>query len=175
MNKRIKKKKAKAKVSFKPMSSEALLRKQLAALEKQIKVANSLKNPTKIKGKTDRTAQRKAVQAIKNNIIKKAKERYEREHQNTTMIREKLSRGEMNYAIRFLYNKGIIKGAFEYYEDFLEQHQNDWTQDDVEQLLNEYEESQEESFNEAIDILKGGTTYVPTKRRNKGKYTLEFL
>lgn len=65
MNKRIKKKKAKAKVSFKPMSSEALLRKQLTTLEKQIKAANSLKNPTKIKGKTDRTAQRKAAQAIK--------------------------------------------------------------------------------------------------------------
>ncbi len=54
MNKRIKKKKAKAKVSFKPMSSEALLRKQLTALEKQIKAANSLKNPTKIKAKIER-------------------------------------------------------------------------------------------------------------------------
>ena len=65
MNKRIKKKRAKAKVSFKPMSSKALLRKQLTALEKKIKAANSLKNPSKIKGKAGRTAQRKAAQAIK--------------------------------------------------------------------------------------------------------------
>lgn len=56
----------------------------------------------------------------KRDIIERAKERYEKEHEHTTMIREKLSHGEMNQAIRFLYDKGIIKGAFEYYEDFLE-------------------------------------------------------
>lgn len=117
----------------------------------------------------------KEAASYKSNIIQKVRERYEREHQNTVMIREKLSHGEMNQAIRFLYNKGIIKGAFEYYEDFLEQHQNDWTKDEVEELLNKYEESQEEAFNEAIDILKGGTTYTPTKRRSRNGYTLDFL
>lgn len=111
----------------------------------------------------------------KNRIIQRAKERYEKEHENTKMIREKLSRGEMNQAIRFLYEKGIIKGAFDYYEDFLEQHQNEWTKDEVEQLLDDYEQSQEEGFNEAIDILKGGTTYVPTKRRSRKGYTVDFL
>lgn len=117
----------------------------------------------------------KEASSYKSNVIQKARERYEREHQNTVMIREKLSHGEMNQAIRFLYDKGIVKGAFEYYEDFLEQHQNDWTKDEVEELLNEYEESQKEAFNEAIDILKGGTTYTPTKRRSRYGYTLDFL
>lgn len=111
----------------------------------------------------------------KNRIIQRAKERYEKEHENTIMIREKLSRGEMNQAIRFLYEKGIIKDAFDYYEDFLEQHQDEWTKDEVEQLLDDYEQSQEEGFNEAIDILKGGTTYVPTKRRSRKGYTVDFL
>ena len=117
----------------------------------------------------------KEAATYRRNIIEKAKERYEKEHQNTTMIREKLNHGEINQAIRFLYNKGIIKSAFDYYEDFLEQHQNDWTKDEVEQLLNDYEQSQKEAFNEAIDILKGGTTYTPTKRRSRSGYTLDFL
>lgn len=111
----------------------------------------------------------------KNRIIQKAKERYEKEHEHTKMIREKLSNGEMNQAIRFLYKKGIIKGAFDYYEDFLEQHQDEWTKDEVEQLLEDYEKEQEEGFNEAIDILKGGTTYVPTKRRSRKGYNVDFL
>lgn len=109
------------------------------------------------------------------NIIERAKEVYEKEHQNTTMIKERLSRGEINQAIRFLYNKGIIKGQFDYYEDFLEQHQDEWTEDEVEQLLSNYEKEQEEAFNEAIDILKGGTTYTPTKRRSRKGYTVDFL
>lgn len=117
----------------------------------------------------------KEASTYRRNIIERAKERYELEHRNTAMIREKLTHGEMNQAIRYLYNKGIIKGAFDYYEDFLEQHQNDWTQDEVEQLLNEYERSQEEAFNETIDILKGGTTYTPTKRRSRSGYTIDFL
>lgn len=117
----------------------------------------------------------KEAAKYKRDIIERAKERYEREHEHTTMIREKLNRGEMNQAIRFLYDKGIIKGAFDYYEDFLEQHQNEWTKDEVEQLLNDYEKSQEEGFNEAIDILKGGTTYVPTKRRSRKGYNVDFL
>ena len=109
------------------------------------------------------------------NIIERAKEVYEKEHQNTTMIKERLSHGEINQAIRFLYNKGIIKGKFDYYEDFLEQHQDEWTEDEVEQLLNNYEKEQEEAFNEAIDILKGGTTYTPTKRRSRKGYNVDFL
>lgn len=117
----------------------------------------------------------KEAATYRRNIIERAKERYEKEHQNTVMIREKLNHGEMNQAIRFLYDKGIIKGAFEYYEDFLEQHQNDWTKDEVEQLLSDYEQSQKEAFNEAIDILKGGTTYTPTKRRSRYGYTIDFL
>lgn len=108
-------------------------------------------------------------------IIERAKERYEKEHEHTTMIREKLDHGEMNQAIRFLYEKGIIKGAFDYYEDFLEQHQNEWTKNEIEQLLDDYEKSQEEGFNEAIDILKGGTTYVPTKKRSRKGYNVDFL
>lgn len=117
----------------------------------------------------------KEAATYRKNIIERAKELYEKEHQNTVMIREKLNHGEMNQAIRFLYDKGIIKGAFDYYEDFLEQHQNDWTKDEVEQLLNNYEQSQKEAFNEAIDILKGGTTYTPTKRRSRNGYVLDFL
>lgn len=108
-------------------------------------------------------------------IIERAKERYEKEHENTQMIREKLDHGEMNQAIRFLYDKGIIKGAFDYYEDFLEQHQNEWTKSEVEKLLDDYEKNQEEGFNEAIDILKGGTTYVPTKKRSRKGYNVDFL
>lgn len=111
----------------------------------------------------------------KRDIIERAKERYEKEHEHTTMIREKLSHGEMNQAIRFLYDKGIIKGAFDYYEDFLEQHQDEWTKSEIEQLLDDYEKEQEEGFNEAIDILKGGTTYVPTKRRSRKGYIVDFL
>lgn len=117
----------------------------------------------------------KDAAAYKERIIQKAKERYEKEHQNTMMIREKLNRGEMNQAIRFLYDKGIIKGKFDYYEDFLEQHQDEWTKDEVEELLDNYEREQEEGFNEAIDILKGGTTYVPTKRRSRKGYNVDFL
>lgn len=117
----------------------------------------------------------KEAASYKRDIIERAKERYEKEHEHTTMIREKLSHGEMNQAIRFLYDKGIIKGAFDYYEDFLEQHQNEWTKSEVEQLLDDYEKSQEEGFNEAIDILKGGTTYIPTKKRSRNGYTIDFL
>lgn len=62
----------------------------------------------------------KEAAKYKRDIIERAKERYEKEHENTQMIREKLNHGEMNQAIRFLYDKGIIKGAFDYYEDFLE-------------------------------------------------------
>ena len=117
----------------------------------------------------------KEAAKYKRDIIERAKKRYEKEHENTQMIREKLNHGEINQAIRFLYDKGIVKGAFDYYEDFLEQHQNEWTKDEVEQLLNDYEKSQEEGFNEAIDILKGGTTYVPTKKRSRKGYTVDFL
>ncbi len=117
----------------------------------------------------------KEAASYKRDIIERAKERYEKEHEHTTMIREKLSHGEMNQAIRFLYDKGIIKGAFDYYEDFLEQHQNEWTKNEIEQLLDDYEKSQEEGFNEAIDILKGGTTYIPTKKRSRNGYTIDFL
>lgn len=117
----------------------------------------------------------KKATEYRGNIIERAKELYEKEHQNTTMIRERLTDGEINQAIRFLYNKGIIKGKFDYYEDFLEQHQDEWTKDEVEQLLNNYETEQEEAFNEAIDILKGGTTYTPTKRRSRKGYTIDFL
>lgn len=117
----------------------------------------------------------KEAAKYKRDIIERAKERYEKEHENTQMIREKLDHGEMNQAIRFLYDKGIIKGAFDYYEDFLEQHQNEWTKSEVEQLLDDYEKSQEEGFNEAIDILKGGTTYIPTKKRSRNGYTIDFL
>lgn len=117
----------------------------------------------------------KEAAKYKRDIIERAKERYEKEHENTQMIREKLDHGEMNQAIRFLYDKGIIKGAFDYYEDFLEQHQNEWTKSEVEQLLDDYEKSQEEGFNEAIDILKGGATYIPTKKRSRKGYTVDFL
>ena len=117
----------------------------------------------------------KEAASYKKRIIQSAKERYEKEHQHTKMIREKLNHGEMNQAIRFLYDKGIIKGAFDYYEDFLEQHQDEWTKDEVEQLLNDYEREQEEGFNEAVDILKGGTTYTPAKKRSRHGYTLGFL
>lgn len=117
----------------------------------------------------------KEAAKYKRTIIERAKERYEKEHKNTQMIREKLNHGEMNQAIRFLYDKGIIKGAFDYYEDFLEQHQNEWTKSEIEQLLDDYEKSQEEGFNEAVDILKGGTTYVPTKKRSRKGYTVDFL
>lgn len=117
----------------------------------------------------------KEAARYKARIIQRAKERYEKEHEHTQMIREKLDHGEINQAIRFLYDKGVIKGAFEYYEDFLEQHQNEWTKSEVEQLLDDYEKSQEEGFNEAIDILKGGTTYIPTKKRSRKGYTVDFL
>ena len=117
----------------------------------------------------------KEAAKYKRDIIERAKKRYEKEHENTQMIREKLNHGEMNQAVRFLYDKGIIKGAFDYYEDFLEQHQNEWTKSEVEQLLDDYEKSQEEGFNEAIDILKGGTTYIPTKKRSRNGYTVDFL
>lgn len=117
----------------------------------------------------------KKATEYRKNIIERAKERYENEHQNTIMIRERLTNGEINQAIRFLYDKGIIKGKFDYYEDFLEQHQDEWTEEEVEELLNDYERGQEEAFNEAIDILKGGTTYTPTKRRSRKGYTVDFL
>lgn len=111
----------------------------------------------------------------KNEILQKAKERYEKAHEHTKMIREKLSRGEMNQAIRFLYDKGVIKGMFDYYEDFLEQHQDEWTKEEVEELLEAYIKEQDEGFKQTIDILKGGTRYVPTKSRCSNGYTIDFV
>lgn len=110
----------------------------------------------------------------KANIIQKTKERYEKEHENIATIREKMTNGEINQAIRFLYDRGVIKGAFEYYEDFVEKHQHEFDMDEIGKLLDNYEKEQEEGFNEAIDILKGGTTYTPTKRRSRGKFMLDF-
>lgn len=109
----------------------------------------------------------------KERIIQKAREKYEKEHKNIAMIRDKMTNGEMNQAIRFLHDRGVIKGSFEYYEDFLEQHENEFDMDEIKGLLDDYEKSQEEGLNEAIDILKGGTTYTPTKRRSRG-YTFDF-
>ncbi len=149
-------------------SSPNSKRKQRRKASKERRAQRAYKEIKKDKGI-------KEAASYKRDIIERAKERYEKEHEHTTMIREKLSHGEMNQAIRFLYDKGIIKGAFDYYEDFLEQHQNEWTKNEIEQLLDDYEKSQEEGFNEAIDILKGGTTYIPTKKRSRNGYTIDFL
>lgn len=88
MNKRIKKKKAKAKVSFKTMSSEALLRKQLTALERQIKAANSLKNPTKIKVKIEK--REKVIQVKRDNWKKRNVDRI--------VGTKKWTQGQINFA-----------------------------------------------------------------------------
>jgi hypothetical protein len=64
---------------------------------------------------------------------------------------------------------------FDYYEDFLEQHQDEWTKEEVEELLEAYIKEQDEGFKQTIDILKGGTRYVPTKSRCSNGYTIDFV
>ena len=121
MNKRIKKKKTKAKVSFKTMSSEALLRKQLTALEKQIKAANSLKNPTKIKAKIEK--REKVIQVKRDNWKKRNIDRI--------VGTKKWTQGQKNFARAIL----TIENALGNVAADLKMK---YGSDDIEELANQY-------------------------------------
>ena len=121
MNKRIKKKKTKAKVSFKTMSGEALLRKQLTALEKQIKAANSLKNPTKIKVKIEK--REKVIQVKRDNWKKRNIDRI--------VGTKKWTQGQKNFARAIL----TIENALGNVAADLKMK---YGSDDIEELANQY-------------------------------------
>jgi hypothetical protein len=63
-------------------------------------------------------------------------------HRNIQTIKDRLTGKEISQAIRFLYDKGIVRGSNEYYEDFLEINEDKWTIEEVREMLSQYEESE---------------------------------
>lgn len=103
----------------------------------------------------------KVAAEYKRTTLNGLRDKYIAAHQNIQTIKERLSNGEINQAIRYLHDKGIILGQFEYYEDFLEQHENEWDIEEVRSLLEEHEAQMDADFMDAITIFDDDGAYKP--------------
>lgn len=106
---------------------------------------------------------------IRESELAAAKERYMESHRNLQTIKDRLTGQEINQAIRFLYDKGIIRGSNEYYEDFLEINEDKWTIEEVRDLLSQYEESEQQALEDTLALITDGY-YTPTPLLRKNDF-----
>lgn len=93
---------------------------------------------------------------IRESELAAAKERYATSHRNVQTIKDRLSNQEINQAIRFLHDKGIVRSSNEYYEDFLEINEDKWTIEEVREMLGEYEESERQALEATLNLITDG-------------------
>lgn len=125
----------------------------------------------------------KDAAAFKQQKIKAEKERFERDYAEIQTFKRtlgdirngngnKLSDEEikqaMNKAIRMLYDKGVIKGQFAYYEDFVEQHKNEIDIDEILGLVDEAAEQEKAAHEEILNAIQNPDYGKQFKRRSNG-------
>lgn len=93
---------------------------------------------------------------IRESELAAARERYMESHRNIQTIKDRLTGQEINQAIRFLHDKGIVRASNEYYEDFLELNEDKWTIDEVREMLGEYEESERQALEATLELITDG-------------------
>lgn len=128
--------------------------RRFAAMKKQLKVL-----------KDDFTV-------IRESELAAARERYAESHRNLQTIKDRLTGKEINQAIRFLYDKGIIRGSNEYYEDFLEINEDKWTIEEVRDMLSQYEESERQALEDTLTLITDGY-YTPKPLQKKNNFIFE--
>lgn len=126
---------------------------------------------------------RKDAAAFKQKRIKAEEERFERDYAEIQTFKRTLSdirkgngnkltdeeiKQAMNKAIRMLYDKGIIKGQFAYYEDFVEQHKNEIDIDEILGLVDEAEEQEKAAHEEILNAIQNPDYGKQFKRRSNG-------
>lgn len=121
-----------------------------------------------------RNIEKSAAAEYKKKRLAQEKARYEKSHQHLTMIREKLSHGEMNEAIRYLYDRGVIKGKFQYYEEFLEQHYNELDMNEIQEMLNETEAQDELLHQDIVDLINNPGLVMKPNRGSHWSGIMEF-
>lgn len=125
----------------------------------------------------------KDAAAFKRQRIKAEKERFEKNYAEIQTFKRtlegikngngnKLTDGEikqaMNKTIRMLYDKGIIKGQFAYYEDFIEQHKNEIDINEILGLVDEAAEQEEAAHEEILSAIQDPDYGKQFKRRSNG-------
>lgn len=131
----------------------------------------------------------KDATAFKRQRIQAEKERFERNYGEIQTVKRTLedvrrSDGKhlsdeevnqaMNKAIRFLYDRGIIKSSFQYYEDFLEQHKQDLDINELIGLVDEAAKSEQQAHEEVLAAIQDpnyGKQFVRRKRSSSGYMT----
>lgn len=125
----------------------------------------------------------KSAAVFKQQRIKAEKERFERDYAEIQTFKRTLSdirkgngnkltdeeiKQTMNKTIRMLYDKGIIKGQFAYYEDFVEQHKNEIDIDEILGLVDEAEKQEEAAHEEILNAIQNPDYGKQFKRRSNG-------
>ena len=125
----------------------------------------------------------KNAAAFKQQKIKAEKERFERDYAEIQTFKRTLSdirKGNsnkltdeeigqaMNKTIRMLYDKGIIKEQFAYYEDLVEQHKNEIDIDEILGLVDEAAEQEEAAHEEILNAIQNPDYGKQFKRRSNG-------
>lgn len=125
----------------------------------------------------------KDAAAFKRQRIKAEKERFERDYAEIQTFKRTLGdirkgngnklsdeeiRQAINKTIRMLYDKGIIKGQFAYYEDFVEQHKNEIDIDEILGLVDEAAEQEEAAHEEILSSIQNPDYGKQFKRRSNG-------
>ena len=157
-------------------SSSNTKRQERRKASKERRAQRAYKEVRKDKG-------RLSAAAFKQQRIKSEKERFEREYAEIQTFKRTLSdirngngnkltdeeiNQAMNKAIRMLYDKGVIKGQFAYYEDFLEQHRNEIDIDEVLGLVDEAAEQEEAAHEEILNAIQDPDYGKQFKRRSNG-------
>ena len=106
---------------------------------------------------------------IRESELAAARERYMESHKNLQTIKDRLTNQEINQAIRFLYDKGIIRGSNQYYEDFLEINEDKWTIEEIRDMLSQYEESEQQALEDTLALITDGY-YTPTPLLRKNDF-----
>lgn len=114
----------------------------------------------------------KALEYKKERIAQE-KERYMKAHEKIAMMREKMTNGEMNEAIRYLYDRGIVKGTFQYYEDFLEQHEMELDMEEISNYYDELEAAEKEVHENLMNEILNPSSRQTWRPRSK-KLLMEF-
>ena len=117
-------------------------------------------------------SQAKALE-YKRERIAQEKERYIKAHEKIKMMREKMENGEMNEAIRYLYDRGIVKGTFQYYEDFLEQHEMELDMEEISNYYDELEAAEKEVHENLMNEILNPSSRQTWRPRSK-KLLMEF-
>lgn len=151
-------------------------RKERRHASKERRAQRTYKEIRKDKGLKD-------AAAFKKQRIKAEKERFERDYAEIQTFKRTLGdikngngnkltdeeiKQAMNKTIRMLYDKGIIKGQFAYYEDFVEQHKNEIDIDEILGLVDEAAEQEEAAHEEILNAIQNPDYGKQFKRRSNG-------